>query len=153
MKGQIRRYGSYVQAFACYGIEFTLSHFTMLSKNPQLLVQFLYDHHEHLILNHSVNFIDQDTGAHTHGIERKGRKVPGNIRCYSKLKHHLIGNLADFIFIKLHPGYKERTHAIFTSVSYTMAQNCLKPIIPAQTLPTATILRMTFKVNFFLSNT
>lgn len=107
---------SYVQAFACNGIQFTLSQFTMLSKNPQFLVQFLCDHHEHLILNHSVNFIDQDTGEHTHGIERKWRKVPGNIPCYGKLKHHLLGNLADFIFIRLHPGFKERTHAIFTSI-------------------------------------
>lgn len=101
-----------MQALACNGIKFTLSQFTMLSKNPQ----FLYDHHEHLILNHSVNFIDQDTGAHMHGIERKWRKVPGEIRCYGKLKHHFIGNLADFIFIRLHPGYKERIHAIFTSI-------------------------------------
>lgn len=107
---------SYVQAFACNGIKFTLSQFTMLTKNPQFSAQFLYDHHEHLILNHSVNLIDQDTGAHTHGIERKWRKVPGNIRCYGKLKHHLIGNLADFIFIRLHPGYKERIYAIFTSI-------------------------------------
>lgn len=51
----------------------------------------------HLTVNHSMQFVDPDTGAHTQTIERTWREVRGNIPRFGNKKHHLAGHLAEFI--------------------------------------------------------
>ncbi|XP_067213901.1 uncharacterized protein [Linepithema humile] len=53
---------------------------------------------QHLTVNHSYNFVDSQTGAHTQHIERVWREVRGNIPRYGRISNHMIGYLSEFLF-------------------------------------------------------
>ncbi|XP_046663007.1 uncharacterized protein LOC124355897 [Homalodisca vitripennis] len=52
----------------------------------------------HLTVNHSINFVDPNTGAHTNTIERHWREVRANIPRYGVRTDHFVGYLAEFLF-------------------------------------------------------
>ncbi|XP_031351794.1 uncharacterized protein LOC116177070 isoform X2 [Photinus pyralis] len=62
----------------------------------------------HLTVNHSLTFVDPDTGAHTQNIERLWRDVRGGIPRYGRREAHMSGYLAEFLFKRAVP----RTHLI-----------------------------------------
>ncbi|KMQ89871.1 putative transposase-like protein, partial [Lasius niger] len=67
---------------------------------------------QHLKVNHSMNFVDPDTGAHTQHIERVCREVRANIPQYGTRSSHLVGYLAEFLFKRVHK-YEERLNSFF----------------------------------------
>lgn len=66
----------------------------------------------HLTVNHSINFVDPDTGAHTQSIERTWREVRSNISKYGTRESHLISYLAEYMFKRAHP-LQERIYEFF----------------------------------------
>ncbi|XP_031337094.1 uncharacterized protein LOC116166307 [Photinus pyralis] len=52
----------------------------------------------HVTVNHSLTFVDPDTGAHTQNIERLWRDVRGGIPRYGRREAHMSGYLAEFLF-------------------------------------------------------
>jgi hypothetical protein len=50
----------------------------------------------HLKVNHSVNFVDPDSGACSNGIESSWRAAKAS----SRRKYHIAGNLARYMFLK-----------------------------------------------------
>ncbi|XP_071578824.1 uncharacterized protein [Temnothorax nylanderi] len=58
---------------------------------------------QHLTVNHTYNFVDPDTGAHTQHIERVWREVRANIPKYGTRSYHVEGYLFKFLFKHAHP--------------------------------------------------
>lgn len=52
----------------------------------------------HLKVNHSLHFINPETGDHTNNIERVRREVRSTIPWYGLCKGHFVGYLAEFQF-------------------------------------------------------
>ena len=50
--------------------------------------------YKHFKVNHKVNFVDPDTGAHTNRIERHWRDAKNLVPKYSRTKAHFVGYLA-----------------------------------------------------------
>lgn len=72
---------------------------------------------QHLTVNHSYNFVDPDTGAHTQNIERIWREVRSNIPRYGRREHHMDGYIAEFYFKRKYPDHTERFHKIFEIIA------------------------------------
>lgn len=53
---------------------------------------------KHLQVNHKMNFVDSDSGAHTQTIERAWRETRANIPRYGTHQRHYEGYLAEFLF-------------------------------------------------------
>lgn len=70
----------------------------------------------HLRVNHSQNFVDPQTGAHTNNIEQIWREVRATIPWYGRRKDHFIGYLAEYLFKAKYPR-KERIHAFFSAAA------------------------------------
>jgi transposase-like protein len=70
------------------------------------------ENYKHLSVNHSINFVDPDTGAHTQAIERTWREVRSNISKYGTKEPHLISYLAEYLFKRAY-SCRERIHAFF----------------------------------------
>lgn len=77
-----------------------------------------FEGYTHLTVNHSYNFVDPDTGAHTQHIERLWREVRGNVPRYGNTKHHFIGHLAEFMFKRRFSEHKTRLHHIFRAIAH-----------------------------------
>ena len=66
--------------------------------------------YKHLKINHKVNFVDPDTGAHTNRIERHWRDAKNLVPKYGRTHAHFVGYLAVAHF-KLHfPDVNSRLH-------------------------------------------
>lgn len=74
------------------------------------------EEYEHLTVNHSYNFVDPDTGAHTQHIERTWREVRANVPRYGRKEDHFAGYLAEFFFRRKFPNSTERVHEIFAAI-------------------------------------
>jgi len=70
----------------------------------------------HLSVNHSYNFVDPASGAHTQNIERTWREVRGGIPRFGRREQHMVGYLAEFLFKRQLPDHRQRVHAFFTAV-------------------------------------
>jgi IS1 family transposase len=66
--------------------------------------------YRHLTVNHSQNFIDPETGAHTQGIERTWRDMRDNIPRYGRNEKHFDGYIAEHQFKKSFPCEPDRLH-------------------------------------------
>lgn len=71
---------------------------------------------KYLTVNHSNNFVDPESGAHTNNIERKWRDIRAAIPKYGRSSKHFQGYLAEYMFKNRYaPLY--RAHCFFTSAA------------------------------------
>uniref|UniRef100_A0A915IGW9 Transposase n=1 Tax=Romanomermis culicivorax TaxID=13658 RepID=A0A915IGW9_ROMCU len=49
-------------------------------------------------VNHSLNFKDPKSGVHTNGIESSWRPAKSSMSSAGRVKHHIAGNLARYMF-------------------------------------------------------
>ncbi|KAK0043046.1 OTU domain-containing protein 4 [Biomphalaria pfeifferi] len=73
--------------------------------------------YRHLTVNHSYNFVNPETKAHTQHIERLWRKVKWNIPKADNKRHHMFGHLIKFLFRFKHTLYQKRFHEIFKNIT------------------------------------
>lgn len=64
----------------------------------------------HFTVNHSVNFVDPETGAHTQNIERAWVEVRKQLPKFGGRKVHYEGYLADVLFRRAYPDHADRLH-------------------------------------------
>lgn len=64
----------------------------------------------HLTVNHSLNFVDPETGAHTQNIERSWRDARGLIPRFGRSHDNFEGYLAEFLFKRFHKDSQNRMH-------------------------------------------
>lgn len=67
----------------------------------------------HFTVNHSVNFVDPDSGAHTQNIERAWREVRSSVPRYGRSEAHYLGYLCEFLWKRSLPDHRDRVHAVF----------------------------------------
>ncbi|KAL7743276.1 hypothetical protein ACLKA6_016217 [Drosophila palustris] len=70
----------------------------------------------HQTVNHSKNFVDPETRAHTQNIERLWRDMRGDVPRFGRSKKHSVGYLARFEFRKKLKSIKERRHELFMAI-------------------------------------
>lgn len=68
--------------------------------------------YKHLTVNHSYNFVDPDSKAHTQNIERAWRDTRANIPRFGTRQKHYAGYIAEFLF-KRKFQFTERIEAFF----------------------------------------
>lgn len=68
---------------------------------------------QHFTVNHSLNFVDPDTGAHTQNIERAWVEVRRLVPRFGRRTAHYEGYLADVLFRKAYPNRADRIHAFW----------------------------------------
>lgn len=80
--------------------------------------------YQHGVVNHSINFVDPDTGVHTQNIERLWRDIRGTVPRYGRRENHFDHYLAEFVF-KKNFDFDERLDAFFQimSVIYPIDEN------------------------------
>ncbi|KAK9873686.1 hypothetical protein WA026_023686 [Henosepilachna vigintioctopunctata] len=71
----------------------------------------------HQKVNHSKNFIDPDTGAHTQHVERMWRDVRNHVPKYGRREHHFDSYLAEYYFKRRFPRFKQRIHNFFKDIA------------------------------------
>uniref|UniRef100_A0A915HIG2 ISXO2-like transposase domain-containing protein n=1 Tax=Romanomermis culicivorax TaxID=13658 RepID=A0A915HIG2_ROMCU len=54
--------------------------------------------YEHMSVNHSLNFKDPESGVHTNGIESSWCAAKSSMSSAGRVKHHIAGNLARYMF-------------------------------------------------------
>uniref|UniRef100_A0A2C9KR82 OTU domain-containing protein n=1 Tax=Biomphalaria glabrata TaxID=6526 RepID=A0A2C9KR82_BIOGL len=72
--------------------------------------------YRHLTVNHSYNFVNPETKAHTQHIERLWREVRWNIPKAGNKRHHMSGHLMEFLFRFKNSIYQKRFHEIFKNI-------------------------------------
>ncbi|KAL7723520.1 hypothetical protein ACLKA6_001960 [Drosophila palustris] len=70
----------------------------------------------HQTVNHSQNFVDPQTRAHTQNIERLWRDMRDFIPRFGRRKNHFPGYLAKFEFMKKFKTLAQRRHELFTAI-------------------------------------
>ncbi|KAL7723806.1 hypothetical protein ACLKA6_002977 [Drosophila palustris] len=70
----------------------------------------------HQTVNHSKNFVDPETRAHTQNIERLWRDMRDHIPRFGRKKYHFIGYLAKFQFQKKFKSHGDRVHELFMAI-------------------------------------
>jgi len=71
----------------------------------------------HQRVNHSQNFVDPNTGAHTQNIERFWREVRGGIPRFGRSEKHVVGYFAEFMFKRKFANHLDRIHAFFSAAA------------------------------------
>ncbi|XP_069995056.1 uncharacterized protein [Penaeus vannamei] len=66
--------------------------------------------YQHLTVNHSYNFVDPKSKAHTNTIERKWREAKIKVPRFGRRTYHFAGYLAKAIFQKKYPAENKRVH-------------------------------------------
>lgn len=74
------------------------------------------ENYTHRTVNHSINFVDSETGVHTENIERLWREVRANIFRYGTRDYHFIHYIAEFLFKRKYD-FDERIEVFFTILS------------------------------------
>lgn len=64
----------------------------------------------HLTVNHSINFVDPETLAHTNTVERMWSEAKRKVPLYGRRKKHFVGYLARSMFIMTYKDPKKRFH-------------------------------------------
>lgn len=76
----------------------------------------LQQQYQHLTVNHTYNFVDPNSGAHTQNIERMWREVRSNIPRYGRKKDFNAGYLAEFWW-KRNVQLNSRVHQFLVEVA------------------------------------
>lgn len=71
----------------------------------------------HLTVNHSLNFVDPETGANTQSIERTWRSARAVVPTAGRRSTNMVGYLGDFQFRRIYPDVTTRLHHFFTHLS------------------------------------
>ena len=71
----------------------------------------------HETVNHSLNFVDPDTGASTQNIERSWREARANIPTYGRKDNFFQLYLSVHFFIRAFPNHKECLHQFFVTAA------------------------------------
>lgn len=58
------------------------------------------DEYKHMMVNHSISFVDAETGANTNTIECIWRHAKESMGSHNRKKVHVPGNLARYVFMK-----------------------------------------------------
>ncbi|KYM95728.1 hypothetical protein ALC62_13634 [Cyphomyrmex costatus] len=74
------------------------------------------NNYTHCTVNHSVNFVNPDTGVHTQNIERVWRDMRANIPRYGTREKHYIYCLTEFLFKRIY-NFDERIDTFFEIMS------------------------------------
>lgn len=90
----------------------------MLSKTHTHLAQFCCTN-----VNRYVNFVIADTRVHTQTIELTRLEVRGTVPQYGNKKHHLVVQIAEFIFRHINPDYNSRINALFRAIEHLYSYN------------------------------
>lgn len=64
-------------------------------------------------MNHSINFVDPNTGAHTQNIERTWRTARARIPKYGCREEHMIGHISEYLFRSRFEDHRKRLHNFF----------------------------------------
>jgi transposase-like protein len=75
------------------------------------------EHFDHLTVNHSVNFVDPQTGAHTQHIERTWVEVRKLVPCFGRKKIHYEGYLSECLFFCKFRDHRVRLHEFWKLAS------------------------------------
>lgn len=73
--------------------------------------------YQHLSVNHQINFVDPDSGAHTQNIERSWVEVRRYVPRAGLVRHHLASYLADSYFRRAIPDHRLRRHFFWQAVA------------------------------------
>ncbi|XP_046685377.1 uncharacterized protein LOC124371108 [Homalodisca vitripennis] len=71
----------------------------------------------HETVNHSKEFVDPRTHAHTNTIERTWRSVKDKIPRYGRKKTHFVGYLGEYLFKAKYPNLNERIHHFWVAAA------------------------------------
>ena len=82
---------------------------------------------KHLTINHSYNFVDPDTGAHTNIIERQWRELKRKVPLFGRRKRYFVGYLATAMFKLRFAEVKKRFHVFMNE-----AAKLYPPLSPEQ---------------------
>ena len=77
----------------------------------------------HLKVNHSLNFVDPETGAHTNTQERHWRTLKEKVAKFGRRKYHFEGYLARAAFQILYPEANKRMHPFLEAVAQRFPPN------------------------------
>ncbi len=72
---------------------------------------------QHLTVNHSINFVDPETGTHTNTIECVWCEVRSNVPRYGYRRLHFQGYLCEFMFKRIYPNFGDRIHKFYMTAS------------------------------------
>lgn len=73
--------------------------------------------YKHLTVNHSVNFVDPTTLAHTNNIERLWREAKSKVPLYGRRRKHFAGYLARSMFLMAEKNQNKRFHRFLEEVA------------------------------------
>lgn len=67
-------------------------------------------------INPSKKFIDPQFGAHTENIEGNCGELRSNIPKAGRKKEHYAGYLAEYMFLRAYPNFRDRAHELFKAI-------------------------------------